>query len=77
LSTAEAHRWHHSRRREEADANYGQVLLIWDLLFGTRRMSQVLPPPTEVGFDGDAGYPRGYLGQLLAPFRQRSRQALH
>jgi len=77
LATADAHRWHHSRRRAEADANYGQVLMIWDVLFSTRRVSQVLPPPTAVGFEGDADYPRGYLGQLLAPFRRRSHETLH
>lgn len=77
FATAEAHRWHHSRRREEADANYGQVLLIWDVLFGTRRVSQIIPPPIAVGFEGDTGYPKGYMGQLLAPFRRRSDQTLH
>jgi sterol desaturase/sphingolipid hydroxylase (fatty acid hydroxylase superfamily) len=77
FSTAHAHRWHHSRRREEADANYGQVLLIWDVLFGTRRVSQILPPPVAVGFEGDADYPRDYLGQLVAPFRHPKDTLLH
>lgn len=77
FSTAEVHRWHHSRRRHEADANYGQVLLIWDVLFGTRRVPQVFPPPVDVGFDGDAGYPQGYLGQLIEPFCEHERSPLH
>lgn len=69
LATAEVHRWHHSRKRHEADANYGQVLLIWDVLFGTRRVPSHRSPPIAVGFEGDETYPHSYLAQLSEPFR--------
>jgi len=35
ISAADLHRWHHSRDRAEADHNYGAVLLVWDVVFGT------------------------------------------
>ena len=35
ISSAELHRWHHSRVAEESNSNYGNNLSIWDLLFGT------------------------------------------
>ena len=38
FSMSEVHRWHHSRRIDEANANYGAVVLLWDLVFGTRRV---------------------------------------
>ncbi len=69
LATADVHRWHHSRKRAEADANYGQVLLIWDVIFGTRRVPSHRSPPIAVGFEGDETYPHSYLDQLREPFR--------
>ena len=35
FSGPELHRWHHSELIAESDTNYGNVLIIWDLLFGT------------------------------------------
>ncbi len=69
LATAEVHRWHHSRKRPESDANYGQVLLIWDVLFNTRRVPSHRKPPIAVGFEGDESYPHSYIDQLSEPFR--------
>ncbi|MCB9685379.1 MAG: sterol desaturase family protein [Alphaproteobacteria bacterium] len=69
VSGPEVHRWHHHRQRAIADANYGQVLLIWDLLLGTR----VVPagePPEDVGIEGDP-VPAGWLAQVRWPFSAR------
>lgn len=38
LITPSLHRVHHSARRIEHDSNYGIVLSVWDMLFGTRRL---------------------------------------
>jgi sterol desaturase/sphingolipid hydroxylase (fatty acid hydroxylase superfamily) len=48
--TGPAHRLHHSRRRAQADANYSDVLRVWDSLGGT----YVQPPdePVAVGVEG-------------------------
>ena len=37
IITPHLHRLHHSTLREEHDSNYGIVLSIWDLMFGTRK----------------------------------------
>ena len=70
FSAAPVHRWHHSRTRAEADRNYGDNFVFWDLVFGTYQR----PREREVEALGIAGldaFPRGYLAQLAAPFRWR------
>ena len=37
IITPSLHRAHHSTLREEHDSNYGIVLSIWDMIFGTRK----------------------------------------
>lgn len=68
-SIGDAHRWHHSRVREEADRNYGNVYLFWDAVFGTRYLPADREPPTDVGMTGLDAFPRGFLAQWLSPFR--------
>jgi sterol desaturase/sphingolipid hydroxylase (fatty acid hydroxylase superfamily) len=70
FSAAPVHRWHHSRTRAEADHNYGDNFIFWDLVFGT----YYRPREREVealGIAGLGAFPRGYLAQLAAPFRWR------
>jgi sterol desaturase/sphingolipid hydroxylase (fatty acid hydroxylase superfamily) len=71
FSAAPVHRWHHSRARAEADHNYGDNFIFWDLVFGT----YYRPREREVealGIAGLAAFPKGYFRQLLAPLRWRS-----
>jgi ornithine lipid hydroxylase len=70
FSSAELHRWHHSRDVSEANHNYGSNLIVWDIVFGTR-MLPVARPPVAVGIGNMPNFPRNYLGQLLVPFRWR------
>ncbi len=72
FSTPELHRWHHSRRLEEANANYGSNLIVWDLAFGTFFFPRGRRPPVDVGVAEMPGFPQGYWGQLLSPFRWES-----
>jgi sterol desaturase/sphingolipid hydroxylase (fatty acid hydroxylase superfamily) len=68
LSAAEPHRWHHSGTLAQSRANYGQVLLVWDHVFGTWR-----PPAREelvVGLGGPL-LPGSWLAQVAAPFVRR------
>ena len=70
FSAAPVHRWHHSRSRAEADHNYGDNFIFWDLVFGT----YYRPRGREVEALGIAGldaFPKGYLAQLLSPLRWR------
>ncbi|MFP6626151.1 MAG: sterol desaturase family protein [Deltaproteobacteria bacterium] len=71
FSMAELHRWHHSRRLEEANANYGANLIVWDVVFGTRRLPAGRRPPAAIGIGDLPGFPNGYFAQLLSPFRWR------
>lgn len=66
ISGPELHRWHHSELAEESDTNFGNNLIVWDMLFGTR----FLPENREVGPLGLANrlYPTGFLAQMKAPF---------
>ena len=69
VGSAETHRWHHSREPREANANYGNTVIVWDLLFGT----WFLPPGREVGALGlREPYPRRFLDLMKAPFRSSS-----
>ncbi|MCB0997625.1 MAG: sterol desaturase family protein [Acidimicrobiales bacterium] len=45
VSGPELHRWHHSVELVEANHNYGNNVIVWDTLFGTRW----LPAGREVG----------------------------
>ncbi len=71
LSMAEVHRWHHSRRVEEANANYGQTVLVWDWVFGTRKVPGG-EPPADTGLTDMPWFPQRFLGQLASPFRWRA-----
>lgn len=66
ISGPQLHRWHHSQRIEESNNNYGNNLIIWDLLFGTR----FLPKDRQVEDLGliNRQYPQGFISQLTTPF---------
>lgn len=66
ISGPELHRWHHSEFPTESDRNFGNNLIVWDLLFGT----WFLPRDREVGRLGliNRHYPRGFLRQMVSPF---------
>jgi len=70
FSAAPVHRWHHSRSRAEADHNYGDNFIFWDLVFGT----YYRPRGREVealGIVALEAFPSGYFSQLLSPLRWR------
>jgi sterol desaturase/sphingolipid hydroxylase (fatty acid hydroxylase superfamily) len=69
FSMAELHRWHHSRTLREANTNYGQNLIVWDVLFGTRFLPRDREPPRDIGIADLPAYPTRWLEQELAPFR--------
>jgi sterol desaturase/sphingolipid hydroxylase (fatty acid hydroxylase superfamily) len=71
FSMAELHRWHHSRVLDEANTNYGQNLIVWDVVFGTRFLPADREPPEDIGLTGLAAFPMDYLGQLASPFTWR------
>jgi sterol desaturase/sphingolipid hydroxylase (fatty acid hydroxylase superfamily) len=66
VGSAETHRWHHSRVPRESNANYGNTVIVWDLLFGT----WFLPREGSVQALGlqDPGYPKSFWALMRAPF---------
>lgn len=66
VSGPELHRWHHSMWKEESNHNYGNHLILWDLVFG----SWFLPSDRDVGPLGlmNRRYPDGLVAQMSAPF---------
>jgi sterol desaturase/sphingolipid hydroxylase (fatty acid hydroxylase superfamily) len=71
FSMAELHRWHHSRLVAESNANYGQNLAIWDVVFGTRFLPADREPPAEIGLAQLPDFPMTWWAQILSPFRWR------
>jgi len=66
VSGPELHRWHHSMWKEESDHNYGNHLIVWDIVFGSR----YLPPDRKVEALGlvNRRYPSGFMDQMTSPF---------
>ena len=69
FSMAELHRWHHSKTVREANHNYGQNLIVWDWVFGTRFLPVDREPPEETGLAGLPAFPSTFWAQQLSPFR--------
>jgi sterol desaturase/sphingolipid hydroxylase (fatty acid hydroxylase superfamily) len=69
FSMAELHRWHHAPVTAEANHNYGQNVIVWDIVFGTRWLPSDREPPANVGLDNLPRFPKTLLGQLASPFR--------
>jgi len=68
FSMAELHRWHHSKALEEADHNYGQTMIVWDTLFGTRFLPADREPPEEIGIQDLEAFPMTWWAQIRSPF---------
>jgi sterol desaturase/sphingolipid hydroxylase (fatty acid hydroxylase superfamily) len=65
FNTPELHRWHHSRLLVEGNSNYGENIMLWDLVFGTwfhadRR------PPRDIGIAEPM--PTSFWRQVVWPF---------
>lgn len=66
ISGPELHRWHHSKRIKESNTNYGNNVIVWDILFGTF----FYPKDREVGDLGlfNRNYPTDFMSQMKTPF---------
>ncbi len=68
FATNSVHRWHHSAAEEEANANYGSVLILFDQLFGTYRVPLESENPQLMGLFTTDRYPVHQLFRsLVAP----------
>jgi sterol desaturase/sphingolipid hydroxylase (fatty acid hydroxylase superfamily) len=66
LVTPEFHRLHHSTDARQGNSNYGVLLPIWDMLFGTHTPVATSSLP-GVGIEGDP-IPHQWLTELAWPF---------
>ena len=72
LSTPVLHRYHHSIDVARANHNYGNTLILWDIVFGSRYLPEDVPhDPDDIGIAYPA-YPADYFRQLLVPLRWKA-----
>lgn len=65
FNTPGLHRWHHSKDLREGNRNYGENIMLWDILFGTYYDADYRPP-ADIGIK-EAMPPR-FIHQLVWPF---------
>jgi sterol desaturase/sphingolipid hydroxylase (fatty acid hydroxylase superfamily) len=74
--TPGTHQFHHSRLQPQTDSNFGEVLTVWDRLFGTYTCPRRSPEPEAFGLDEFAEARHQQLGALLTlplqSFRKKS-----
>lgn len=68
FSSPKNHRYHHSKKIEEGNSNYGGDVIFWDILFGTFYLPKGETPSDEIGIGGMPNYPQTFIGLMLAPF---------
>lgn len=69
VGSAETHRWHHARDPKTASCNFSNTTIVWDLVFGTWYLPR--ERLEEIGIP-DQHYPKGFLAQMVSPFRKRN-----
>lgn len=72
FNTPNLHRWHHSTETAIGNNNYGENLMLWDMLLGT----YFHRPDRDVAAIGiRERMPAGFLAQLAVPFAWRRYQS--
>lgn len=66
FNTPTLHRWHHSRDLGEANNNFSENVMLWDMLFGTY-YNPARRPPVDIGIN--EYMPPSFRDQLWWPFR--------
>lgn len=66
---APGHRHHHLASKTKGDVNFGLFTTLTDHALGTFVTGRPTPREGEIGVAGAPDYPRGYLEQLIKPFR--------
>ena len=78
ISTPATHFAHHAMVQDDGighyRGNYGNLLFVWDLLFGTGKITRRYPPRVGLKDDVDHGPERWWV-QLLYPLVKSSREA--
>ena len=70
ISGAELHRWHHSTTPRECNTNYGNNLIVFDALFGSRYLPKTSQDISQIGLGEQLSrFPKSWWRQQLAPFK--------
>jgi len=72
FNTPGVHRWHHSKKLREGNTNYGENIMIWDILFRTY-FNEKRRPPQNIGITEHM--PRRFRHQLIWPFIDQKRKS--
>ena len=68
LNSPSMHVWHHDvENHGRGGQNFGQVLSVWDWMFGTVYWPKDREMPERLGFAGMEKYPRGLFGRFFWP----------
>ncbi|MBI3510107.1 MAG: sterol desaturase family protein [Bacteroidetes bacterium] len=71
FNTAQLHRWHHSIEVRESNSNFGKIISVWDIVFGTfyfPKEKQI----NKVGIQDKDKVPNSIWGQLKYPFIKKN-----
>jgi sterol desaturase/sphingolipid hydroxylase (fatty acid hydroxylase superfamily) len=68
FNTPELHRWHHQKNDTEGNSNYGENLMLWDIVFKSYYHDKNRRPPIAIGISDTV--PKKYLTQLFYPFER-------
>jgi sterol desaturase/sphingolipid hydroxylase (fatty acid hydroxylase superfamily) len=74
LNNPKMHIWHHAKKlpkNMKYGVNYGLTLSVWDYLFKTNHIPHD-GRDIELGFHGDAAFPKNFLEQELYPLKTKS-----
>ena len=72
FNTPELHRWHHSKDLREANRNYCESVMVWDLLLGTYSRQSHRRRPAELGIP--EFMPPRFVHQIMWPFLTKEGQ---
>jgi sterol desaturase/sphingolipid hydroxylase (fatty acid hydroxylase superfamily) len=65
FNTPGLHRWHHSKELREGNRNYGENIMLWDILFGSFYNADYRPPQ-DIGMSDVM--PLKFRHQIIWPF---------
>ncbi|PXX91612.1 hypothetical protein DIT71_06935 [Marinobacter vulgaris] len=63
--TPGTHQFHHSTHQPHTDSNFGEVLTVWDRIFGTYTCPRAYPEPSSFGLKEFSNISDQRLGSLL------------
>ena len=73
LNNPKMHIWHHAKdlpKSHPYGMNFAISLSVWDYLFGTNHVPKD-GRDIELGFEDVETYPKGFLGQVIEPFKRK------